>query len=355
MDNIFEFIKYALSRDLFKDIMDEAENVHRRIVAAIVWLVGFFFVALLFNFLGMQKINLVLGVLINIMLATVITMPRLIFGAVIVDRVMNKQEGIKANIGNWFIFISHFMLWYSLLFLIAGTVWLGNSIGGLMAFCLAIIVLTYMQIAWQMPVAAIRKIARLYSYGVIVIAIMSLVPEAFWMKNLGFYPTAWLFPSETEQMAYKIKGQWEESENKKERERLEKISKKIKAGQDLSAEEKNCLDTYKSNAEKTKNWMSNKFKSSNPPTQTRYDRPVVGKVLEINLDPGLIYQVDQVKEGKKWKYLSMTSPFFQRVNKGDGKACWKQINGTAETWHADWSGIIEIKSGGKNTVKINIL
>lgn len=80
-----------------------------------------------------------------------------------------------------------------------------------------------------------------------------------------------------------------------------------------------------------------------------------GKVLNINLQSEEIYTIDQVVEGQEWRYLSFNGSFSHRVDKGDGKACWKLVDNN-QPWHAGVNGQLQVKAGNTPvTLTVNVL
>lgn len=87
--------------------------------------------------------------------------------------------------------------------------------------------------------------------------------------------------------------------------------------------------------------------------QTVYNIP--GKTLTITLQPEEVYTVDELKEGQNWRYLSFNGAFSHRIDKGDGKACWKVVDNNLP-WSAGWNGTLEVKAGNTPaTLTVNIL
>lgn len=80
-----------------------------------------------------------------------------------------------------------------------------------------------------------------------------------------------------------------------------------------------------------------------------------GKILIINLQPNEEYEIDDLKKGQKWRYESFNGEFWQRINTGDGKACWKLMDRNI-IWKADVAGTLEVRAGGKAVqIKTKIL
>jgi curved DNA-binding protein CbpA len=69
-----------------------------------------------------------------------------------------------------------------------------------------------------------------------------------------------------------------------------------------------------------------------------------GKTLEVKLEPNQVYDVDDVRAGQSWRYLSFNGAFSHRVDKGDGQACWKLVENNLP-WSADWTGKLQVKAG----------
>lgn len=88
-------------------------------------------------------------------------------------------------------------------------------------------------------------------------------------------------------------------------------------------------------------------------TPAAYNVP--GKTLAITLQPNEIYKVDELKEGQSWRYLSFSGAFSHRVDKGDGKTCWKVVENNLP-WSAGWNGKLEVKGGNTpSQLTVNIL
>jgi hypothetical protein len=88
----------------------------------------------------------------------------------------------------------------------------------------------------------------------------------------------------------------------------------------------------------------------NSATQT-----ITGKVLNIELKPGEVYDVDNIRGEQQWRFLAFNGAFDHRVDKGDGRACWKQVTNT-KPWKADWNGKLQLRAGNTPvTITVNVL
>jgi hypothetical protein len=91
------------------------------------------------------------------------------------------------------------------------------------------------------------------------------------------------------------------------------------------------------------------------PTATPAVYNVPGKILNKTLQPNEVYTIDELKEGQNWRYLSFNGAFSHRVDKGDGKACWKVVDNNLP-WSAGWNGKLEVKGGNTpSQLTVNIL
>lgn len=77
-----------------------------------------------------------------------------------------------------------------------------------------------------------------------------------------------------------------------------------------------------------------------------------GKTLEVKLEPNQVYDVDDLRAGQSWQYLSFNGAFSHRVDKGDGQACWRLVENSLP-WFADWTGKLQVKAGG-SAVKLTV-
>jgi hypothetical protein len=77
-----------------------------------------------------------------------------------------------------------------------------------------------------------------------------------------------------------------------------------------------------------------------------------GKVLEIELSPDQVYNVDDLRQGQNWRYLSFSGAFSHRIDHGDDSACWKLVENNLP-WSADYDGKLQIKAGN-TTVKLTV-
>lgn len=80
------------------------------------------------------------------------------------------------------------------------------------------------------------------------------------------------------------------------------------------------------------------------PSKTDVQQQPAGKRLTITLEPNEIYTIDEVSAGENWRYASFNGSFSHRVDVGDGKACWKEVNNNLP-WNADVSGALQVKAG----------
>lgn len=77
-----------------------------------------------------------------------------------------------------------------------------------------------------------------------------------------------------------------------------------------------------------------------------------GKSLMVELQPDQIYDIDDLREGQGWRYLSFIGDFSNRINKGDNQACWKVVdNNLLRT--AGWAGKLQVKAGN-TPVKLTV-
>ena len=88
-------------------------------------------------------------------------------------------------------------------------------------------------------------------------------------------------------------------------------------------------------------------------TPAVYNMP--GKNLTKTLQPDKEYVIDKLAQGDQWRFTSFNGTFYFRVNKGDNKACWKEVMNNLP-WIADWAGNLEVKAGNRPvTLTVNIL
>ncbi|MFH0956061.1 MAG: hypothetical protein V1801_02515 [Candidatus Falkowbacteria bacterium] len=80
--------------------------------------------------------------------------------------------------------------------------------------------------------------------------------------------------------------------------------------------------------------------------------PASGKILNVELKPDEVYNVDDLATGQKWRYLSFNGAFSHRIDKGDGKACWKVVDNNLP-WSADYTGKLQVKAGN-TPVKLTV-
>jgi len=80
-----------------------------------------------------------------------------------------------------------------------------------------------------------------------------------------------------------------------------------------------------------------------------------GKILNIELKPGEIYNVDDVRGGQQWRFLAFNGAFDHRIDKGDGRACWKEITNN-KPWSADCDGKLQLRAGNTPvSITVNVL
>lgn len=72
--------------------------------------------------------------------------------------------------------------------------------------------------------------------------------------------------------------------------------------------------------------------------------PIGGQTFSIELKPDQVYDVDNIKAGQQFRYLSFNGAFSHRVDKGDGQACWRLIDNNLP-FSADYAGKLQIKAG----------
>lgn len=83
-----------------------------------------------------------------------------------------------------------------------------------------------------------------------------------------------------------------------------------------------------------------------------------GKTIKVQLNPGEIYDVAEVKAGQKWRYLAFSDLFGHRVQptgrRWSDRAGWDQVSNNLP-WNADASGQLQIQAKDKKVeVIINL-
>lgn len=92
---------------------------------------------------------------------------------------------------------------------------------------------------------------------------------------------------------------------------------------------------------------------SNPVSTTSVTTVSAGKSLVVDLQPDQIYDIDDLRAGQNWRYLSFNGAFSHRIDKGDGKACWKLVDNNLP-WSADYAGKLQVKAGN-TPVKLTVI
>ncbi|MDP3998187.1 MAG: hypothetical protein Q8P89_01030 [bacterium] len=94
---------------------------------------------------------------------------------------------------------------------------------------------------------------------------------------------------------------------------------------------------------------------SNPVSTASVNAVSAGKSLAIDLQPNQIYDIDNLTTGQNWRYLSFNGTFSHRIDKGDGKACWKVVDNNLP-WSADYTGKLQVKAGNTPVkLAVNVL
>ena len=92
--------------------------------------------------------------------------------------------------------------------------------------------------------------------------------------------------------------------------------------------------------------------ASKPPSATPAIASINGKMLSIELKPNQVYDVDDLKAGQNFRYLSFNGSFSHRVDKGDGQACWGLIDNNLP-FSADYAGKLQVRAGN-TPVKLTV-
>lgn len=98
--------------------------------------------------------------------------------------------------------------------------------------------------------------------------------------------------------------------------------------------------------------MLAKAESKLPTAPTLATSPFGGQIFNIELKPDQVYDVDNIKAGQNFRYLSFNGAFSHRINKSDGQACWKLVDNNLP-WSADYTGKLQVKAGN-TPVKLTV-
>lgn len=155
-----------------------------------------------------------------------------------------------------------------------------------------------------------------------------------------------------------------EDQARRDRETADNVAKLAKAGDldgaiRLMTDEKsrrNKIYAAMDNLSRRPEKISSTSSAISPTTKSVIYAPTTtGKVLNIELKPGEIYVVDDVKKDQRWRYTAFNGAFDHRVDKGDGRDCWKEITNN-KPWIADVDGKLELRAGNTPVnITVNVL
>ena len=253
MNNILNLLWYIVRPNgLFWDLVTEAEDAHRRITRVIFFLSGVIIFAFFFNWIGWEELNIIIALLMNLGFLIIGSNPRflVLVGAIGVANTSEKKwdQEAKDFWKKWFVFLSHVLLWLSIILLVLGTIPVSNNPWSVMLILLTLIIFGWMDTAWKLEFKKGRKIAYWYTVGVIIVAFLMLVPQPIYIKHIGWYPFDVLKISETEAVLTQIEQIQKRNEDHYQAISLEKIRKKLEGGEPyskLSQEEKATVDKTK--------------------------------------------------------------------------------------------------------------
>jgi len=205
-------------------------------------------IAALLNLAGLKAINLVAGYALCIFILYAATTPEFVGVLLLAGIGSHPRHPIQGSAelarsaGR---FIAWLVLITSIFFLIAGTLNFERNLGEILVIDLAIWTLFLIGLVWDWSMKIAKPIIYGYAVAMLVIGISSLIGGASYQKVLGFDPYRAFRVTPIDRKLDELNRLQEEHQEGDLAKQLDRVVKKVKDRQPLSAQEQNVWDDAK--------------------------------------------------------------------------------------------------------------
>lgn len=231
--------------------LDQMRRFHARWIATgMLLLLGLIVVGLTFNYFGLKEVNFFISLFLTLAAIILATRPEPLLAAIaggIVSGVIKEPETIRNEVTRFFKGymekVGYALLWISIFALFMGFIPIRENPWAVMTIATALIIIGFASKLWRKDPVIYQKVIYWYACFVFILSLFSLVTGATYIKYFGFNPKTLLEASDTENSVYEAETAVAKAQEKANVKILKAITKKVKAGTELSESEKDFLRT----------------------------------------------------------------------------------------------------------------